>query len=72
MGLARKQQVWGGPILLKFIYLAVSVTLTSMTGHQTLHVKNISLVAISKCKQSTSVKETLQMKWRQDPGKHLP
>ena len=72
MGLARKQQVWGGPILLKFIYLAVSVTLTSMTGHQTLHVKNIRVVAVGECKQSTSVKETLQMKRRWDPGKHLP
>ena len=72
MGLARKQQVWGGPILHKFIYFAVSVTLRSITGNQNLHVKKISLVAIGECKQSTSVKETLQIKWRQDPGKHLP
>ena len=42
MGLARKQQVWGGPILHKFIYFTVSVTLTSITRNQNLHVKKIS------------------------------
>lgn len=72
MGLARKRQVWGGPILHKFIYFTVSVTLTSITRNQNLHVKKISLVAIGERKQRTSVKETLQMKWRWDPGKHLP